>query len=301
MLAGGGVDMGRRLLGADPGNVRGHFEDLDFLDLQVEALRRLGLPWNGHTEASGLRPPAELVGAAAALAEGRRLAGRPWGWKDPRSTLFLDFWQELVPELRFVLLFRAPWEVVDSLFRRGDREYRERPGDAARIWVSYNRAALDFHDRFPDRCLIVEGQAAAESPGAFAAALAKRFGDSIEVASGLYDPDMLRHDTAALDRATLAAACPEALEVYEQLRRRAALALPAAAPAPAADPDLPFRHWVACRLAEREAAEARREAAQLAEKLRAATSSRAWRLARALRNAVRAPLKLTLGARRPAA
>lgn len=252
MLRAAGVDMGRRLMGAAESNVRGHFEDLDFHELHVEALKAAGQPWDGFTLEPVVHVPERLLPAARELVESRRRAGQPWGWKEPRSTLFLDFWRGFVPELRFLLLFRPPWEVIDSLFRRGDPIYQANPGLAVRVWSNYNRAVIDFHDRHPDRCLVIESQAAAEHPGRFADALAAKFGHRIDPPADVYDPDLLRHDTAAQDRALLAHAFPEALRLLDELRARAALVHTPAEPlADAAD--WAFRYWVDCRSAEKRA------------------------------------------------
>lgn len=41
-----------------------------------------------------------------------------WGWKDPRSTLTLDFWLEIFPEARVIHVVRHGVDVADSLHRR---------------------------------------------------------------------------------------------------------------------------------------------------------------------------------------
>ena len=91
MLRGAGVDMGSRLMGPGEANVRGHFEDLDFHELHVEALKAAGQPWDGFTLEPVVRVSEALVPAVRELVESRRRAGGPWGWKEPRATLFLDF------------------------------------------------------------------------------------------------------------------------------------------------------------------------------------------------------------------
>jgi hypothetical protein len=53
-----------------------------------------------------------------------------WGWKEPRATLFLDFWRATLPDLKFLALYRHYAQVVDSLLRREKgkkhRKYRFR-------------------------------------------------------------------------------------------------------------------------------------------------------------------------------
>src|ERR1043165_2091440 len=86
-----GVHIGERLLGPAAGNRRGHFEDLDFYELHQRVLARQGLGFLLEA-ADGLGEfDAAEVAAAATLIETRR--HRPlWGWKDPRTVLFLDDW-----------------------------------------------------------------------------------------------------------------------------------------------------------------------------------------------------------------
>gem|GEM_PF-1756136 len=40
--------------------------------------------------------------------------GRNWGWKDPRTSLTLPFWQRLIPDLKVIVCVRNPLEVVRS-------------------------------------------------------------------------------------------------------------------------------------------------------------------------------------------
>jgi hypothetical protein len=69
------------------------------------------------------------------------LAGSlPWGWKEPRTTLLLPFWQELVPDLRYVICIRNPIEVAHSLARRNGFA----PPRAIDLWMRYTSAALAY-------------------------------------------------------------------------------------------------------------------------------------------------------------
>ncbi|MEI2418732.1 chromosome partitioning protein ParA, partial [Arthrospira platensis SPKY2] len=79
----------------------------------------------------------------------------PWGWKDPRTTLLLDFWAELIPEAKFIFVYRTPWEVVDSLYRRStDEALITSPEMAVKMWIFYNRQILNFYQNHPQRCLL---------------------------------------------------------------------------------------------------------------------------------------------------
>jgi hypothetical protein len=154
-----GVRMGDRLLEADPRNPHGYFEDADFRELNGRILVDCTAEEPGHRDwgwTQGERLDRERLPAwrdgARALVRGR--SGRPgvWGWKDPRTTLLLDFWDELLERRgRYLLLYRFPWEVADSMQRLGAAVFLDNPEYARRIWAYYNRALLDFHRRHPDR------------------------------------------------------------------------------------------------------------------------------------------------------
>src|SRR6185369_10937628 len=79
----------------------------------------------------------------------------PWGFKDPRSTLFLNFWAGVAPQAAFLFVLRSPWEIVDSLFRRGDHTFKVNPSFAVTVWMAYSQAILDFHQKSPRRCMLV--------------------------------------------------------------------------------------------------------------------------------------------------
>jgi hypothetical protein len=48
----------------------------------------------------------------------RLRSGMPWGWKEPRTTLFAPCWLELFPEARFIHVVRNPLNVAASMQKR---------------------------------------------------------------------------------------------------------------------------------------------------------------------------------------
>jgi hypothetical protein len=169
MLDAAGVHLGDRLLTPGPGSRQGAFEDLDFIDLHDEMLAALGTslylerPLRGAVPAA-LRARAESLVAARA---DRSL----WGWKDPRTVLFLDLWQEIVPEAHVIFVHRPPAEVVSSLRRRRDAPLflrfpgaallerwgmpRFRAAHALHMWCTYNARIVAFVEDHRDRCAVV--------------------------------------------------------------------------------------------------------------------------------------------------
>ena len=142
-----GVEIGEQLMGPGLGNLRGHFEDRDFYRLHEEMLSASGA--TALTADDGIAPPLDAAFEEWARALIVRRAGvELWGWKDPRSALFLDFWQALLPGARFLFLYRHPVEVALSLRRRfTDPEVQLDPWVGIRAWELYNRRLLSFFEQ----------------------------------------------------------------------------------------------------------------------------------------------------------
>jgi hypothetical protein len=138
-----GLNLGpeHQLLGSSPTNPTGHFEHTGILQINEALLHKFGGSWNSPPKLAPMwETGAELHGLAAeAAAHIRNLADRgPWGWKEPRTTMLLPFWQRLVPDLRYVICIRNPLEVAQSLVKRDGMTMKA----GLELWRSYTRAAL---------------------------------------------------------------------------------------------------------------------------------------------------------------
>jgi glycosyltransferase involved in cell wall biosynthesis len=162
-LRASGLNLGESCLHADEPAPAGEDEDREFLELQREMLLACTVAesgWRdwGWTESQRLdfsclpsfRPRAE------ALVRRRQEAGRPWGWADPRTTILLTFWDEILPGARYVFTYRSPWEVAASLAALHRPPFLDAPSFVPRVWCFYNRQLLDFYRRHRDRCLLLE-------------------------------------------------------------------------------------------------------------------------------------------------
>jgi hypothetical protein len=88
--------------------------------------------WESSAELAGLREEAGSI-----LVE--TFAGcELWGWKDPRNSLTLPFWQRLIPRMRYVLCLRNPIDVAASLRRRDGMPVAQ----GLELWRAYAAAAL---------------------------------------------------------------------------------------------------------------------------------------------------------------
>jgi hypothetical protein len=171
MIAALSVELGDHLLPPDSHNQPGYFEDVEFLSFHQRVLSQLCVPnepghsdW-GWTESERLDVSRfdEFRDQAQRLISVRANKSGPWGWKDPRTTLFLDFWDSLLEEARFVLVYRFPWDVADSMQRLGAEVFLKNPDYAYRIWAFYNTRLRNFYEEHSDRCLLVSINALKEN------------------------------------------------------------------------------------------------------------------------------------------
>jgi hypothetical protein len=238
ILHAAGYAMGEGLLAADRANVRGYFEDVAFLDLNRRMLQA-AVPaddpghadW-GWTERETFDASAldAFDGEAAALIAARRAQGQPWGWKDPRTSLLLDFWDAHLPEARYVIVYRFPWDVADSMQRLGAEVFLRHPHYAYAIWRVYNRALLQFSQRHRDRVILVNAHALMRQPAQLPRLLASRFGLTMPEAreaeiSGLADAALFVSRDGARDPLAMLARMihPECADLLDQLERAADL------------------------------------------------------------------------------
>lgn len=224
--------------GAGVGNPRGHFEDRDFFRLHEELLAA-----KGHTcftaEGDLLPAPGTELAERARELVARRAPLPLWGWKDPRTCLFLDLWQPLLPEAAYLFLYRHPLDVALSLWRRNsDVDLQRDPLLAIRAWQLYNERLLAFRERHRERCFLAQVPAATRDLDALVERLAQRF--RLPLRPGglaiLFDEPSLAPRLGPLD-ALAERLFPEAIALYRRLEEAADL--PGAAPSAAGERERP--------------------------------------------------------------
>lgn len=196
-----GIDMGERLYEDRRTNPHGHYEDMDFLTLQRTELARC-FDGEDYLVAKSFEVEPAFREAAKALARERCSAfgERAWGWKDPRTTLFLDLWLELLPGLQVVAMLREPRAVLDSLCRRTRAYFSvSRKNHLLRTYTHYNQALLDFAGRHPERVHLVPLEPLLEEPGAVLGRLSEGLGLALDVGvfEERFDPSAMSHSRRA--------------------------------------------------------------------------------------------------------
>ena len=153
LLASAGLAVGENLLDGAHDNPKGYFEDVDFVDFQDHVIARSGVDL--LLPGQLLFTQKDFLVAGKILRKRNRTRSTHWAWKDPRTVLFLDFWQLLAPNLRVIAVYRDPLQVVDSLLRRAsDPSVQAHFANAARAWLSYNTSLLRFVRLHSATCIL---------------------------------------------------------------------------------------------------------------------------------------------------
>ena len=226
LLQSAGVNLGTRLMGSEfgEGNPKGHYEDLDFVEFHQNVFQSQGISIAGWTTQESIQVQEQYQEKAKILVAAKNLSHSIWGWKDPRTTLFLDFWQEIIPEAQFIFVYRSPWEVIDSLYRRGDVPFQTNPNFALETWISYNRAILNFCDRYPHHSILFRIEDIINNPDFLINSINEKCKLALQSPQQLYDPSIFNSQSLSSYRPTLIKEYfPEAFELYLQLHQKTQL------------------------------------------------------------------------------
>ena len=150
-----GLNIGKSLIGKAKGNEFGHFENLEFVKFHELTLAKNNFNTAGYILDDIDVNDSETIILAQDLIKNNE--DSQWGWKDPRTVLFLPLWERLLPDANYLFIYRSPWEVVDSLFRRGldhDELFNEKPSMALSIWNSYNQKIKAHYKNHKNKSII---------------------------------------------------------------------------------------------------------------------------------------------------
>ncbi len=131
-------------------NPEGFWENNHFVEINDKILSSNGYGWDLPPVSNYIdfkKVNNEIKNDAKALIESMEL-NTPWGWKDPRNSLNLIFWRELLPDLKVIICLRNPLEVAMSLKKRGNSSC----AFSFNLWYLYNKTIFDNIE--PERVLI---------------------------------------------------------------------------------------------------------------------------------------------------
>ena len=164
-----GLNLGNKLLGANPSNPDGHFEDQDIVALHKDILVRNHRDW--FTPGPDLSANANEFRARAKALMSKFPTDESIGFKDPRSSLLLPWWHQQLDNPAAIIVFRhytgcyhslrnrqaqnlvfAPSQHKDALF------FWQQPALALELWLSYNNAIIDYVKLHRSTTLLVSHQ-----------------------------------------------------------------------------------------------------------------------------------------------
>ncbi len=197
------------LIGPSADNSKGHFEDQDFVDLHSSSIR-LGNPksigWKVFAATSLAFTDNQLVRAHTLVRE-RNEKFSVWGWKDPRSVMFLMQWKEVIPALKVLLVWRPCSEVVDSLIKRSKRRashinFKVKLLEAVKLWVYYNARMCEYKQKHPIDTLLFNIEDIIKHDRSVLELINERFklGLKYKPISILYDPSLLHRKPSLVAR-----------------------------------------------------------------------------------------------------
>jgi hypothetical protein len=153
-----GVYLGadHELMPPNGSNPKGYWERKEIVSINDEILARFGGSWDApSTFPSGWETASiidDLKARALALIQRDFHKTEIWGWKDPRTCLTLPFWQQLLPETRYLVCLRNPVDVARSLGVRNNFSTEK----CSSLWLSYVNHALKHSDGHPRLIIFYE-------------------------------------------------------------------------------------------------------------------------------------------------
>jgi hypothetical protein len=227
-----GVDLGptETMLSANPDdNARGYWEQHDIYEINEQILHAFGGTWANPPELSqGWERSPALDGIRDQARDSLTTlfgAGNPrWAWKDPRASVTLPFWRELIGNMDYVLCVRNPADVAASLAKRDNEDLDFE--DSVALWLRYLRAALESTDksrrlilRYEDYFTDTERQI--ERLTEFVCGPGTQLSDeTYDRVVGFIDPKLWHNRDPSEGAARIREVSPEAADLYAHLATR---------------------------------------------------------------------------------
>jgi len=167
VLHNAGLALADDLVAPSPSNPDGHFEDRAIIALHDDMLAAYNRRW--HTSGTTLAPkdPRYEQRARDIIARyERRQTG--WGFKDPRTCFFLQWWHRLLPAQAVIVVYRDYLSCYRSLrarqaqqlaynprFHQGKPFFWSDPLLPLQLWLDHNQALLAYIRNHTETTLVV--------------------------------------------------------------------------------------------------------------------------------------------------
>lgn len=113
-----GINMGEKMLMRGRMQPHGHWEDVEFVNLNKRILAAAGGRWNR------VPPHANILRVRGQFNEpirnliAKKNKRKKWGWKDPRTSLTIPLYYPHLVSPRYIRIIRSKSEIIQSLQRR---------------------------------------------------------------------------------------------------------------------------------------------------------------------------------------
>lgn len=191
-----GIFLGENLLGPHKDNLDGYFEHADLVKLHNEIIQDnkrniFNMPHIADYPEDSKRKLKIIDNNL----QSSNTNAAPFGYKDPRSCLFIKAIDRVFPNSCHLMIFRNYTQVVDSLIRRStDRELRFNPWLASKAWHSYNSQLIQFRKENRGKTLIVNDAFVIENSCNFINLVNRKFDISLKPISikDIYKPKLTK-------------------------------------------------------------------------------------------------------------
>ena len=152
-----GLSLGDRLMKGAIGNNEGHYEDLDFYDFHEDVFRESEIPYGGLIRTEAIQLSTYFQARLESMIGFKNGLRSHWGWKDPRTCLFLNHYPQRLRNPRYLILHRPADQVINSLWKRqvqisqietamDSPEQAELMNGFIESWIQYNEKILTLKD-----------------------------------------------------------------------------------------------------------------------------------------------------------
>lgn len=113
-----------------------------------------------------------------------------WGWSDSQAVELLEYWAEFDEDMAFVLTYDRPHFLLEEIIRSTsvDDLTDELFDGQLNDWLVYNQTLLHFYRKYPERCILVNGEQVTHSAHGYIDFVAKK----IEWQFNVVDNDQLQ-------------------------------------------------------------------------------------------------------------
>ncbi|WP_294956226.1 hypothetical protein [Sulfurovum sp.] len=164
-----GLFIGKKLMSPSISNADGHYEDMDFYHLHEKLLAYHQTDWQ-HTDLHLLDVPINYQNEMKRLIEVRDSEHTQWGFKDPRTILFLPEWYSQLSNPYTVVIYRHYSETSHSLLHRAAGDFLQSPDLNQikfwkeeelpfRMWLAYNLRLVEHIKAHPETTMVLSHDA----------------------------------------------------------------------------------------------------------------------------------------------